>query len=105
MTEDGIDRYDNFNTKGCPEDLIFGVFNNQPIPSTYYDLTNDYDDNGTPIYADLENKKEGEDEVVPNYENNIYKSHASEIDPLQNEIMENEEVDIMSNENEEREIE
>ena len=49
MTEDGIERYSNFNTKGCPEDLIFGGFNNQPIISTYSDFTNDYDDDGTPI--------------------------------------------------------
>ena len=34
MTEDVIERYDTFNTKGCPEDLIFGDFNDQPIPST-----------------------------------------------------------------------
>ena len=24
ITEDNIERYDMFNTKGCPEDLIFG---------------------------------------------------------------------------------
>ena len=34
MTEDVIDQYETFNTKGCPEDLIFGDFNDQPIPST-----------------------------------------------------------------------
>ena len=51
MTEDVIERYDNFNTKGSPEDLIFGGFYNQPIPSTYYDLTNDYGGDGTPIDA------------------------------------------------------
>ena len=29
MNEDVIERYDTFNTKGCPEDLIFGDFNGQ----------------------------------------------------------------------------
>ena len=53
MTEDVIERYDMFNTKGCPEDLIFGDFNDQPIPSTYSGLTNDYDNNGTQIDASL----------------------------------------------------
>ena len=46
--EDVIERYSNFNTKGFPEGLIFGYFNNQPIPSTYSDPTNDYEDNFTP---------------------------------------------------------
>ena len=53
MTENGIEQYDTFNTKGCPEDLIFGDFNDQPIPSTYSDLTNYYDDDGTQIDASL----------------------------------------------------
>ena len=53
MTDDVIERYDTFNTKGCPEDLIFGDFNDQPIPSTYSDLTNDYDYDGTQIDATL----------------------------------------------------
>ena len=53
MTEDFIEWYDNFNIKGCPEDLIFGDFNNKPIPSTYYEFINDYDDDGTPIDAVL----------------------------------------------------
>ena len=49
MTKDFIEQYNTFNTKGFPEDLIFCDFNDQPIPSTYYDLTNDYDDDGTQI--------------------------------------------------------
>ena len=49
MTEDVIERYYIFNIKGCPEDLIFGDFNDQPIPSTYSDSTNDYGDDGTKI--------------------------------------------------------
>ena len=53
MTEDVIERYDNFNTKGCPEDLFFGDFNNQPIPFTYSDLINDYDYGGISIDSNL----------------------------------------------------
>ena len=53
MNEDGLERYDMFNTKVCTEDLVFGDFNDQPIPPTYSDLTNDYDDDGTQIYAAL----------------------------------------------------
>ena len=30
MNEDFIELYDTFNTKGFPEDLIFGYFNDQP---------------------------------------------------------------------------
>ena len=54
MTENVIEQYDTFNTNGCPEELILGDFNDQPIPSTYYDLTNDYDDDGTQIDSALE---------------------------------------------------
>ena len=68
MTEDVIEKYDTFNTKGCPEDLIFGGFNDQPIPSTYSDLTNDYDDNGTQIDASLMYNEGVEDAIVPNDE-------------------------------------
>ena len=81
MTDDAIERYDTFNTKGCPEDLIFGDFSDQPIPSTYSDLTNDYDGNGTQIDADLTDNKGEEDAVVPNDENNDENILASEIDP------------------------
>ena len=80
-TEDVIERYDTFNTKGCPEDLIFGDFNDQPIPSTYSDLTNDYDDNGTQIDAALTDNKGVEGTVVQNDENNNEDRLASEIDP------------------------
>ena len=81
MTEDVIEQYNTFNAKGGPEDLIFGDFNNQPIPSTYSDLTNDYDDNGTQINAALKENKVVEDAVVPNDENNDEDSLASDIDP------------------------
>ena len=53
MTEDFIEQYNTFNTKSFPEELIFGDFNEQPIPSTYSDLTNDYDNDGTHIDAAL----------------------------------------------------
>ena len=68
MTEDVIGRYNNFITKGCPEDLFWGDFNNQPTPSTYFYLTNDYDDDSTPIYAALANNKRVEYSFVSNDE-------------------------------------
>ena len=105
MTEDVIERYDTFNNKGCPEYLIFGDFNDQPIPSTYSDLTNDYDEDGNQIYAALTDNKGVEDAVVPNDENNYEDSLASDIDPPPNNILEIEGVERMGNETEEREIE
>ena len=81
MTEDVIERYDTFNIKGFPEDLIFGDFNDQPILSTYSDLKNDYDDNGTQINASITHNKVVEDSVVPNDENNNVDILASDIDP------------------------
>ena len=66
-----------FNTKGCLEDLIFGDFNDQPIPSTYSDLTNDYDDDGTQIDAALTDNKGLEDTVVTNDRNNNEDSLSS----------------------------
>ena len=67
MTDDFIERYDTFNTKGCPEDLVFGDFNDRPIPSTYSDLTNDYAEDGNQIEAALTDNEVVEDSVVPNY--------------------------------------
>ena len=54
MTEDVIGRYDTFNTKGCPDEILFGDFCDQLIPPDYYDFLNDEDDNdnhipGTPV--------------------------------------------------------
>ena len=66
MTEDVIERYGIFNTKGCPEDLIFGYFTNQPIPSTYSDLTNYYDYYSNPIDAALSDNAGLEDSVLSN---------------------------------------
>ena len=105
MTEDVIEQYNTFNTKGCPEDLIFGDSNDQPIPSTYSDLTNDYDNDGTKIGAAITDNKGVEDAVVPNDENNNEDSLASDIDPPPNNILEIEGVDRMGNETEERELE
>ena len=96
MTENFIESYDTFNTKGCPDKLILGDFNDQHIPSNYYNFLNDddYDGNnitGTPIDDYLLDKKGVEDEVVPNDRDinddimiDYYDSLASDIDPLQN---------------------
>ena len=81
MAENVIEQYDTFNTKGCPEDLVFGSFNDQHIPSTYSDLTNYHDTNGTQIDAALTDNKGVEDAVVPNDENNNDGSLALVIDP------------------------
>ena len=67
MTEDVIEQYNTCNTKGCPEDLILCDFNDQPIPSTYSDLTNDYDDDGTQVETSLTDNKGMKYAVVPNY--------------------------------------
>ena len=66
MTEDVIEWYENFNTKGCLEDLSSGKFNDQPILSTNSDLKNDFNKFGTPIDADLADNKEVEYAVVTN---------------------------------------
>ena len=88
MTEDVIERYDTFNTKGCPEDLIFGDFNDKPIPSTYSDLTNDYDNNGTQIDDALMDNKVVEDAVMKNDEINDEDSLDSDINPPPNNFLE-----------------
>ena len=87
MTEDSIERYDTFNTKGCPGDLIFADFYDQPIPSACFDITNDYDNDSTQIDADLTGNEGVEDAVVPNDENNDDGSLVSEIDTPQNNIL------------------
>ena len=87
MTEDFIEWYDTFNTKGCPEDLIFGDFNDQTIPPTYSDLTYDYENYGTQIDAALTYNEWMEDAVLPNDENNNDNSLASDIDLPPNNIL------------------
>ena len=95
-----IEQYDTFNTKGFTDELIFGDFNYQPIPSDYYNFLNDYKDSGdndprTPVDNALPENKLVEYEVVPNYEDinneitiiNDYYSLASDIEPLQNQIL------------------
>ena len=104
MTEYVIELYDTFNTKGCPEDLTFGDLNYQPIPSTYSDLKNDYDDDSTQIDASLTDNEGVEDAAVTNNENNDENILASDIDPPQNNIMETEEAERISNETEESKI-
>ena len=49
MNEDFIERYDAFNSKVCPYELIFGNFNYQPIPTNYYDFLYDDGDDGNNI--------------------------------------------------------
>ena len=41
-----IELYDNFNTKGCPDELIVGYFYDQTILPDYYNLLNDDNDYG-----------------------------------------------------------
>ena len=79
MTVDVIERYDTFNTKGCPDDPIFGDFNDQPIPSTYSGLPNYYDGDGTQLEVALMDNEGVEYAVVPNDKNNDYDSLDSDI--------------------------
>ena len=49
ITKDIIERYETFNTKGRPDELIFGYFKDQPIPSNCYNILNDNNDYGNNI--------------------------------------------------------
>ena len=49
MDEDAIEWYCTFNNKGFPDEIIFGDFNDQPIPSDYYNLLSNKDDNGNNV--------------------------------------------------------
>ena len=96
MTQDVLDHHDTFNTKGCPDELVFGNFNDQPVPSDYYNILNDDDDNdndipGTPVGDTLPDNEGVEYVVFPNDEvinseriTDYNDSLASDIDPLQN---------------------
>ena len=69
MTEDVIELSDTFNTKVCPDKIIFGDFNDKPIPSNYYifldDDNNDGNNNpGTPVDNSLPDNEGGEDAVM-----------------------------------------
>ena len=71
MTEGVIERYETFNTKGCPDEIIFVNLNDQPIPSKYYNILNDDDDNGnnipgTPVENSLPENEWVEDAIVSN---------------------------------------
>ena len=73
MTEDVIECYDTFITKGFTDDFISGDFNDQPIPPDYYNFLNDYDEDGnnnigTPVDDVLPENKGVEDAVMKNYE-------------------------------------
>ena len=66
-----IERYDNFNTKGFPDELHFGGIHGQTIPPDYYDLLNDNDDYnnnipGTPVENFFPLNKGAEDAVITN---------------------------------------
>ena len=49
MTKDVIKLYYTFNTKLCPDELKFGEFNYQPIPSDYCKLLNNVDGDGNNV--------------------------------------------------------
>ena len=95
MTKDVIEYYDTIKTKGCPADLIFSEFNDQPIPSNYYNIPNNDNVNGnnipcTPVDNALPENKGVQDTVFTNVEDindeiRIYDddSLASGIYPLQ----------------------
>ena len=98
MTEDVIGWYGTFNTKSFPVDLIFGDFNDQPIPSTYSDLTNDYNDNGIKIDYALTDNEVVEDAVVPNDEKQRWRKPCfRNWPPPPNNILEMEGVERMGN--------
>ena len=101
-----IQRYDTFFITVCRDEVSFGYFNDQIIPSNYYDFLNDANVDGNNItgatvdYA-LPNNKGVEYAVVQNDEDieyeiiiDDYDSLDSIIEPLQNEILEIEGVGI-----------
>ena len=93
MTEDVIKLYEHFNRKGCPDEILFGYFCDQPIPTEYYDTLNyDGDNNITGTLVDNFHldKKGVDDTLMPNDEyiggdiiiNYSYRL-TSDIDPIQ----------------------
>ena len=64
MTKYAIERYDTFNTKGCPDELLFGDFNDQPITSEYYNLLNNDDYNVNNVTGTLVGYALPDNEVV-----------------------------------------
>ena len=68
-----IEWYNAFNTKGFPDELAFGDFNDRPIPYYYYNLLNDEDEDcnnipGSPIENVLLDNKGAEKSFVSNDE-------------------------------------
>ena len=53
MTKDTIERYDTFNTKGYLYEIVFCDFNDQPIPSEYYNFLNNDGNDGNNIPGTL----------------------------------------------------
>ena len=49
MAEDVIERYGIFDTKVYLDELIFGHFNEQPIPYNYYNILNNDNEDGNNI--------------------------------------------------------
>ena len=91
MTEYVIEHYGTFKTKGCPDELIFGYFNDQPIPSNYYNFLNDDDavrNNipGTPVENALPDNEVVEDAVGPNDEGINDETIVDDNDSLDSEI-------------------
>ena len=101
-----IEQYDTFNTKGRTDELIFEEFNDQPIPSDYnnFPKNDNYNGNnvpGTTVDNALLDNKVVEDAAVKDNEDINYeiiidddKSLASYTDPLKNEILVIEGVDL-----------
>ena len=99
-----IECYDTFNNNGFPDKLLFGNLNDQPIPYNYYNLLNNDDDSGknipgTPVDDSLPDNEGLEYAVVSdnegiNDEIIIYDDDRldSDIGPLQNKMMEIEEI-------------
>ena len=96
MTEDTIEGCDTFNTKWCPDELIFGDFNDKLIPSHYYNFLNYDEEDGNNIpsatvddalpddkgveYIVLTDYEDINDEIIIHDDDSL----ASEIEPLQN---------------------
>ena len=49
MAEDVLEWYGTFNTIGCPDELLFGDFHDQPIPPVYCDSLSDDNNNDNNI--------------------------------------------------------
>ena len=99
MNEYVIKLYETLNTKVCPDELISGDFNEQPIPYDYYNFLNDDDGYGNNIPGNTvddlpPNNKGVQDVIVTNYEyidddiiTDYDDSLTSYIDHLQNKIL------------------